>query len=220
MYEKRRRLQLAYPPLQLNRRSTITIHTQTTAQVNTTAQRSNFEVRARGKETSNKEQLVAATTMISLSLPIHLKPKPLCSSRTRAQQSQYPFSHTQTQPTLHSLRPHKSLTTTVPNVAVKEHNDGKAVAEEDPFPEELREELMPNHVAVIMDGNGRWAQQRNLSASMGHQAGARSLRELVELSCKWGIRVLTVFAFSYDNWIRPQVRFACSLLDIVVCSSS
>lgn len=78
--------------------------------------------------------------------------------------------------------------------------------EEAQLPENLRPELMPRHVAVIMDGNVRWARQRGLPAAAGHEAGVRSLRELVELCCKWGIRVLSVFAFSSDNWIRPKVE--------------
>lgn len=85
-----------------------------------------------------------------------------------------------------------------------------------PLPEGLLREEMPRHVAVIMDGNARWARQRGFIAlSAGHEAGARSLRELVELCCDWGVRVLTVFAFSYDNWIRPKVEvdFLMSLFE-------
>ena len=81
-----------------------------------------------------------------------------------------------------------------------------------PLPEGLRREVMPRHVAVIMDGNARWARQRGFSAaSAGHEAGGRSLRELVESCCEWGIRVLTVFSFSYDNWTRPKVSSLLSL---------
>ena len=80
-----------------------------------------------------------------------------------------------------------------------------AVESPEPIPEELAAELMPKHVAVIMDGNGRWAKLRNLPASAGHQAGVQSLRRMVTLCCSWGIKVLTVFAFSTDNWARPKV---------------
>lgn len=69
----------------------------------------------------------------------------------------------------------------------------------------LRRESIPKHVAVIMDGNRRWAQLRGLPASSGYEAGVRSLRLMVELCCKLGIGVLTVFAFSTDNWLRPKV---------------
>ncbi|KDO66873.1 hypothetical protein CISIN_1g045812mg, partial [Citrus sinensis] len=75
----------------------------------------------------------------------------------------------------------------------------------------LNREAMPRHVAVIMDGNVRWARQRGLPSSAGHEAGVRSLRELVELCCRWGVKVLTVFAFSYDNWV--EVEFLMKLFE-------
>nr|AFN53700.1 hypothetical protein [Linum usitatissimum]AND01158.1 hypothetical protein [Linum usitatissimum] len=83
------------------------------------------------------------------------------------------------------------------------------------LPEGLREDLIPRHVAVIMDGNGRWAKQRGLVAGAGHEAGVRSLKEMVRLCIQWGISVLTVFAFSTDNWIRPKVEvdFLMSLFE-------
>ncbi|OUZ99081.1 Decaprenyl diphosphate synthase-like [Macleaya cordata] len=94
-------------------------------------------------------------------------------------------------------------------------SDARVPSEQWPLPAGLRREYIPNHVAVIMDGNVRWARQRGLPSSSGHEAGIRSLRELVELCCKWGIRVLTVFAFSSDNWTRPQmeVDFLLSLFE-------
>ncbi|XP_062095235.1 cis-prenyltransferase 4, chloroplastic-like [Humulus lupulus] len=70
----------------------------------------------------------------------------------------------------------------------------------------LRRELLPKHLAVIMDGNRRWARLRDLPVDSGYEAGARSLRVLVDLCCKLGIQVLTVFAFSTDNWFRPKVE--------------
>lgn len=79
------------------------------------------------------------------------------------------------------------------------------VEEKRPLPEEIRRELMPEHVAVIMDGNRRWARMRGLPSGSGYEAGFRAFRVLVELCSKWGIRVLTVFAFSSDNWVRPKV---------------
>lgn len=77
----------------------------------------------------------------------------------------------------------------------------------EPLPEGLQLELMPKHVAVIMDGNGRWAKKRGLPPGVGHEAGVQSLRKVIELCWKWGIKVLSVFAFSYDNWIRPKVFY-------------
>ncbi|KAK1264913.1 Dehydrodolichyl diphosphate synthase 2 [Acorus gramineus] len=74
------------------------------------------------------------------------------------------------------------------------------------LPEGLMRERMPRHVAMIMDGNGRWAMSRGLPVSAGHQAGFRALKEAVRLTCRWGIPFLTVFAFSDDNWLRSEVE--------------
>jgi undecaprenyl diphosphate synthase len=62
---------------------------------------------------------------------------------------------------------------------------------------------LPTHVAVIMDGNGRWAAQRHLPRVEGHRAGIESVREAVEGSARLGIKVLTLYAFSVENWKRP-----------------
>ena len=62
---------------------------------------------------------------------------------------------------------------------------------------------LPEHVAVIMDGNGRWAAQRHLPRVEGHRAGIESVREVVEGSARIGIKVLTLYAFSVENWKRP-----------------
>ncbi len=63
--------------------------------------------------------------------------------------------------------------------------------------------VVPRHLAVIMDGNGRWAQQRLLPRTAGHRAGVKSTRLLVENAARRGVSVLTVFAFSSENWNRP-----------------
>jgi len=65
-------------------------------------------------------------------------------------------------------------------------------------------ELVPQHVAIIMDGNGRWAQQRGKLRTFGHKAGAESVRRAVAFARKIGIKSLTLFAFSSENWNRPQ----------------
>ncbi len=65
-------------------------------------------------------------------------------------------------------------------------------------------ERLPNHVAVIMDGNGRWAKRRGLPRHAGHRAGVDSVRSIVEQCAKYRIPFLTVFAFSSENWQRPQ----------------
>ena len=66
----------------------------------------------------------------------------------------------------------------------------------------------PNHVAIIMDGNGRWAQQRRRPRLFGHHAGARRVREVVEACSDLGVKYLTIFAFSTENWKRTQSEVA------------
>lgn len=75
-------------------------------------------------------------------------------------------------------------------------------------------ERLPQHIAVIMDGNGRWAAQRHLPRVEGHRAGIESVREVVEGSARIGIKVLTLYAFSVENWKRPlsEVSTLMSLL--------
>lgn len=64
--------------------------------------------------------------------------------------------------------------------------------------------IIPTHVAVIMDGNGRWAQARSLPRHAGHKSGVESVRETVEIAAKRGVSYLTLFAFSSENWNRPR----------------
>src|SRR5919107_2908969 len=73
---------------------------------------------------------------------------------------------------------------------------------------------LPRHIAVIMDGNGRWAAQRHLPRVEGHRAGIESVRDVVESSARLGIKVLTLYAFSVENWKRPptEVSTLMSLL--------
>ena len=65
---------------------------------------------------------------------------------------------------------------------------------------------LPAHVAIIMDGNGRWASQRHLPRVEGHRAGIDSVRDVVETSARLGIEVLTLYAFSVENWKRPRTE--------------
>ena len=67
-------------------------------------------------------------------------------------------------------------------------------------------EQLPAHVAIIMDGNGRWAAQRHLPRVEGHRAGIDSVRDVVETSARLGIGVLTLYAFSVENWKRPRAE--------------
>ncbi len=73
-------------------------------------------------------------------------------------------------------------------------------------------ERLPQHIAVIMDGNGRWAAQRHLPRVEGHRAGIDSVREVVESSARIGIRVLTLYAFSVENWKRPATEVSTLML--------
>jgi undecaprenyl diphosphate synthase len=70
----------------------------------------------------------------------------------------------------------------------------------------LQSRRHPYHTAIIMDGNGRWAKLRGLPRCMGHQEGSRALRRTVEAAPGLGVRVLTLYAFSSDNWNRPQAE--------------
>ncbi|WP_287152471.1 isoprenyl transferase [Candidatus Solincola tengchongensis] len=71
---------------------------------------------------------------------------------------------------------------------------------------------LPFHIAIIMDGNGRWAKMRDLPRIAGHKAGERSITDVVRAASEWGIGALTLFAFSTENWNRPEneVRFLMS----------
>jgi undecaprenyl diphosphate synthase len=68
---------------------------------------------------------------------------------------------------------------------------------------EIDKSNMPKHIAIIMDGNGRWAKERNLPRTFGHRAGIEAIREVVRECSKLGIRYLTLYAFSTENWKRP-----------------
>ncbi len=74
---------------------------------------------------------------------------------------------------------------------------------------------IPRHIAVIMDGNGRWAKERGLPRREGHRAGAESVREVTETCIELGVEYLTLFAFSSENWNRPEaeVKALMGLLD-------
>ena len=83
-----------------------------------------------------------------------------------------------------------------------------------------RDLKIPRHIGVIMDGNGRWAQQRGLSRSEGHRAGVEAVRRTVSLAMEYGVECLTLFSFSAENWRRPpdEVRFIFGLLRRFVAS--
>src|SRR5512138_3948486 len=70
----------------------------------------------------------------------------------------------------------------------------------------IKGDKLPRHVAVIMDGNGRWAKQRMLQRIVGHQKGVETVRVIVEECSRLGIGYLTLFAFSSENWLRPKTE--------------
>lgn len=77
------------------------------------------------------------------------------------------------------------------------------------------QDKLPRHLAVIMDGNGRWATSRGLPRILGHRAGAEAVRRITEACCELGIQALTLYAFSWENWSRPsdEIRDLMELLD-------
>ena len=83
------------------------------------------------------------------------------------------------------------------------------------LPTDINPQLLPQHVAVIMDGNGRWATKQGLPRVAGHRQGARTLKELLRCCKDWGIKALTVYAFSTENWRRPftEVDFLLMLFE-------
>jgi undecaprenyl diphosphate synthase len=88
------------------------------------------------------------------------------------------------------------------------------MGETEPFPEERQ----PRHVAIIMDGNGRWAIQRGLPRLAGHRAGTENLRRIITASVEFGVKYLTIYAFSTENWGRPpeEVQGLMRILEDVI----
>lgn len=86
------------------------------------------------------------------------------------------------------------------------------------LPADLDESRLPQHVAVIMDGNGRWANERGKPRIIGHQKGVDSLKDLLRCCKDWGIPALTAYAFSTENWGRPhaEVQFLMTLFERVL----
>jgi undecaprenyl diphosphate synthase len=84
--------------------------------------------------------------------------------------------------------------------------------------EEKLPEKIPAHVAIIMDGNGRWARARGLPRLAGHRAGVENLRRVIEACVEFGIQYLTIYAFSTENWDRPraEVRGLINILEDVI----
>ena len=77
---------------------------------------------------------------------------------------------------------------------------------------ELEKENFPKHIAIIMDGNRRWAKQRNLPAKLGHKEGAKTLEKIVRYANKIGLKYITVYAFSTENWKRTEEEVSALML--------
>ena len=77
---------------------------------------------------------------------------------------------------------------------------------------------VPEHVAIIMDGNGRWAKQRGLPRSAGHRQGTENLRRIIRAAVEFGVRIMTIYAFSTENWSRPrrEVILLMRILEMVI----
>ena len=82
---------------------------------------------------------------------------------------------------------------------------------------QLDKDKLPVHLAVIMDGNGRWARQHGLFRTSGHERGTKAVREIVEACAEIGIPYLTLFAFSTENWNRPKFEVE-TLMKLLVSS--
>ncbi|MBC7814125.1 MAG: di-trans,poly-cis-decaprenylcistransferase [Burkholderiales bacterium] len=82
----------------------------------------------------------------------------------------------------------------------------------------LEPDRVPKHVAIIMDGNGRWAKSHGLPRTEGHRRGTDNLRRILESSVEFGIEILTIYAFSTENWRRPplEVRLLMGILEMVI----
>ncbi len=81
--------------------------------------------------------------------------------------------------------------------------------------EQIDKNKIPKHIAIIMDGNGRWAKQRNQERVYGHQKGAEAARNVTRAACEVGLEYLTIYAFSKENWKRPQSEVD-SLMELLV----
>src|SRR4026208_886055 len=83
---------------------------------------------------------------------------------------------------------------------------------EDQLLQNINRSALPSHIAVIMDGNGRWARKRGLPRVAGHRSGINAVREVVEGSAEIGISALTLYAFSLENWKRPATEVRTLML--------
>ncbi|WP_223551400.1 isoprenyl transferase [Aestuariivivens sp. NBU2969] len=83
--------------------------------------------------------------------------------------------------------------------------------------EDIKSKTLPKHIAIIMDGNGRWAKQKGMLRTFGHENGAKAVKRAVEASAELGIKNLTLYAFSTENWNRPKLEVQ-TLMKLLVTS--
>src|SRR5690606_15853500 len=83
--------------------------------------------------------------------------------------------------------------------------------------ESIKAKKLPKHIAIIMDGNGRWAKQHGMMRTFGHENGAKAVRDVVEASAELGIENLTLYAFSTENWNRPKFEVQ-TLMKLLISS--
>lgn len=93
-----------------------------------------------------------------------------------------------------------------------------AVARDQEQTPSLLPERIPRHIGIIMDGNGRWAKARGLPRSEGHRQGTENLRHIIKACVEFGVEILTIYAFSTENWRRPplEVRLLLTILETVI----
>ena len=85
------------------------------------------------------------------------------------------------------------------------------------FKEQINKSSLPEHIAIIMDGNGRWAKERGYDRIYGHQYGVEAVRECTEAAAEVGIKYLTLYTFSTENWNRPKEEVD-ALMDLMVAT--
>ncbi|KAL5102408.1 hypothetical protein RYX36_006735 [Vicia faba] len=161
--------------------------------------------------------------MLSSSLPIALTNTPIShppkttTTSHASSSSHYHYSRFQShlfpsQPLTLSKRRTIAALPSTPNIPAHE-NEAEA---------ELIPEMMPKHVAVIMDGNRRWAKMKGLPSSEGHVACMKSLKRVVKLCLTSGVKILTAFAFSTENWVRSkeEVEFLFNVFETTLSSEA
>ena len=85
--------------------------------------------------------------------------------------------------------------------------------------ENINKDNLPKHLAIIMDGNGRWAKQKGFLRAFGHENGTKSVRTAVETCAKLGIEHLTLYAFSTENWNRPKLEVEILMKLLIILMS-